>query len=46
LLLVADKKYVERRLQQLGLDCIVVAPSKTPEPNGGRQKRTIHAFSA
>jgi transposase len=27
-----------RRLQQLGIDCIVVAPSKTPQPKGGRQK--------
>jgi transposase len=27
-----------RRLRQLGIDCIVVAPSKTPEPKGGRQK--------
>jgi transposase len=27
-----------RRLRQLGIDCIVVAPSKTPEPKGGRLK--------
>ena len=27
-----------RRLRQLEIDCIVVAPSKTPEPKGGRQK--------
>jgi transposase len=27
-----------RRLQQLGFECIVVAPSKTPQPKGGRQK--------
>jgi len=27
-----------RRLQQLGIDCIVVAPSKTPQAKGGRQK--------
>ncbi|HWA27994.1 MAG TPA: transposase [Lacunisphaera sp.] len=29
---------IHRRLQQLGIDCIVVAPSKTPQPAGGRQK--------
>jgi transposase len=29
---------VYRRLQQLGIDCIVVAPSRTPQPKGGRQK--------
>jgi len=27
-----------RRLQQLGFECIVVAPSRTPQPKGGRQK--------
>ena len=27
-----------RRLRQLGIDCIVVAPSKTPQPKGGRHK--------
>jgi len=27
-----------RRLQQLSIECIVVAPSKTPQPKGGRQK--------
>ncbi len=27
-----------RRLQQLAIDCIVVAPSKTPQPKGARQK--------
>lgn len=27
-----------RRLQQLKIACIVVAPSKTPQPNGPRQK--------
>jgi transposase len=27
-----------RRLQQLGIDCIVVAPTKTPQPKGQRQK--------
>jgi len=27
-----------RRLRQLEIDCIVVAPSKTPQPKGGRQK--------
>lgn len=27
-----------RRLRQLGLDCIVIAPSRTPQPKGGRQK--------
>src|SRR6266446_4989186 len=27
-----------RRLQQLGIECIVVAPSKTPQAKGGRQK--------
>ena len=29
---------LHRRLQQLGIDCVVVAPSKTPGPKGGRQK--------
>src|SRR5688500_9045820 len=29
---------VYRRLQQLGIDCVVVAPSKTPQPKGVRQK--------
>ena len=29
---------LHRRLQQLEIDCIVVAPSKTPQPKGGRQK--------
>ena len=29
---------VFRRLQQLGIDCIVVAPSRTPQPKGVRQK--------
>jgi transposase len=29
---------LQRRLQQLGIDCIVVAPSRTPQPKGGRQK--------
>ena len=29
---------LHRRLQQLGFDSIVVAPSKTPQPKGGRQK--------
>lgn len=29
---------VYRRLQQLEIECIVVAPSKTPQPKGGRQK--------
>ena len=29
---------VYRRLQQLGIDCIVVAPSQTPQPKGVRQK--------
>ena len=27
-----------RRLQQLKIECIVVAPSKTPQPKGSRQK--------
>jgi transposase len=27
-----------RRLQQLKIDCLVVAPSRTPQPKGGRQK--------
>ena len=27
-----------RRLQPLGFECIVVAPSRTPQPKGGRQK--------
>jgi transposase len=27
-----------RRLQQLEIACIIVAPSKTPQPKGGRQK--------
>jgi transposase len=27
-----------RRLQQLGIECIVVAPSKIPQAKGGRQK--------
>jgi transposase len=27
-----------RRLRQLGINCIVVAPSKIPQPKGGRQK--------
>lgn len=29
---------VYRRLLQLGIDCIVVAPSRTPQPKGVRQK--------
>jgi len=29
---------IYRRLQQLKIECIVVAPSKTPQPKGGRQK--------
>lgn len=29
---------VYRRLQQLGIDCVVVAPSKTPQQKGVRQK--------
>jgi transposase len=29
---------IYRRLQQLGIDCVVVAPSKTPQPKGVRQK--------
>ena len=29
---------IYRRLQQLGIDCIVVAPSRIPQANGGRQK--------
>jgi transposase len=29
---------LQRRLRQLGIDCIVVAPSRTPQPKGGRQK--------
>lgn len=29
---------IYRRLQQMGIDCIVVAPSRTPQPKGGRQK--------
>jgi transposase len=29
---------IYRRLQQLGLECIVVAPSKTPQGKGPRQK--------
>lgn len=29
---------VYRRLQQLGIDCVVVAPSQTPQPKGPRQK--------
>src|ERR1700712_331519 len=29
---------IYRRLQQLGLECIVVAPSKTPQEKGPRQK--------
>ena len=29
---------VYRRLRQLGIECIVVAPSKTPQPKGIRQK--------
>ncbi|HRE84185.1 MAG TPA: hypothetical protein PLN52_24280 [Opitutaceae bacterium] len=29
---------VYRRLRQLGIDCIVVAPSRTPQPKGVRQK--------
>jgi len=29
---------VYRRLQQLGIACIVVAPTKTPQPKGQRQK--------
>ncbi len=29
---------VYRRLQQLGIDCIVVAPSRTPQQKGVRQK--------
>src|SRR5688572_23265807 len=27
-----------RHLTRLGIDCTVVAPSKTPQPKGGRQK--------
>jgi transposase len=27
-----------RRLRQLKIDCLVVAPSRTPQPKGGRQK--------
>ena len=29
---------VYRRLQQLKIDCIIVAPSRTPQPKGSRQK--------
>jgi len=29
---------IYRRLQQLGIACIVVAPSRTPQPKGQRQK--------
>jgi transposase len=29
---------VYRRLQQLGISCLVVAPSRTPQPKGQRQK--------
>ena len=29
---------VYRRLRQMGIDCIVVAPSKTPQPKGVRLK--------
>jgi transposase len=29
---------VQRRLEQLGIDCLVVAPSRTPQPKGQRQK--------
>lgn len=29
---------VQRRLEQLGIECIVVAPSRTPQPKGQRQK--------
>lgn len=29
---------LQRRLTQLGIDCVVVAPSKTPSEKGGRQK--------
>ena len=29
---------IYRRLQQLKIDCIVVAPSRTPQPKGPRQK--------
>jgi transposase len=29
---------IYRRLQQLKIECIVVAPSRTPQPKGGRQK--------
>jgi transposase len=29
---------VYRRLKQMGIDCIVVAPSRTPQPKGVRQK--------
>lgn len=29
---------IYRRLQQLGIACIVVAPSRTPQPKGPRQK--------
>jgi transposase len=29
---------IYRRLQKLKIECIVVAPSKTPQPKGGRQK--------
>ncbi|HEX2609599.1 MAG TPA: IS110 family transposase [Gemmatimonadales bacterium] len=29
---------IYRRLQQLGIECLVVAPSRTPQPQGQRQK--------
>jgi transposase len=29
---------LHRRLQQLGIECVVVAPSRTPQPKGVRQK--------
>src|SRR5690606_32944128 len=29
---------LQRRLKQLGIDCVVVAPSKTPTERGSRQK--------
>jgi len=32
---------VYRRLRQLEIDCIVVAPSKTPQPKGVRQKTDL-----
>lgn len=30
--------YLYRHLDRIGIECIVVAPSKTPQPKGGRQK--------